>query len=224
MLVGRFCFVTALRMLGTLVGWWMYELTNEPFAIGLIGLAEVIPALSLALYAGHVIDISEKKQLLLKGVFVYLGCVAVLFLLSTRWFNLNSTKAVIIGGIYTIIFITGIVRAFSSPIFNAMIGQMIPRHILPNAITWNQGTYLTASVVGHASAGFCIALYKNSGTLIVILVLILAALFMLSKLYPKPPAAVTGNKRTWESVKEGLNFVFNTKEVLGALSLFYILL
>ncbi|MDQ6813234.1 MAG: MFS transporter, partial [Bacteroidota bacterium] len=52
LLIGRFCFVMALRMLGTLVGWWMYELTNAPFAIGLIGLAEVVPALTLALYAG----------------------------------------------------------------------------------------------------------------------------------------------------------------------------
>ena len=64
LLAGRFCFITALRMLGTLVGWWMYELTNAPLAIGLIGLAEVIPALSLALYAGHVIDVSEKRKLL----------------------------------------------------------------------------------------------------------------------------------------------------------------
>ena len=74
MLIGRFCFVMALRMLGTLVGWWMYQLTNAPFAIGLIGLAEVVPALSLALYAGHVIDISEKRKLLLKGVFGYRIC------------------------------------------------------------------------------------------------------------------------------------------------------
>jgi MFS family permease len=84
MLTGRFCYIMALRMLGTLVGWWVYELTNAPFAIGLIGLAEVIPALSLALYAGHVIDISEKKSLLIKGAFAYLACALVLLLLSTE--------------------------------------------------------------------------------------------------------------------------------------------
>ncbi|MFX5324558.1 hypothetical protein ABTC67_18035, partial [Acinetobacter baumannii] len=59
LMTGRFLFIMGLRMLGTVVGWWIYELTNEPFAIGLIGLAEVIPAVSLALYAGYVIDISE---------------------------------------------------------------------------------------------------------------------------------------------------------------------
>lgn len=219
MLTGRFCFVMALRMLGTLVGWWMYELTNDPFAIGLIGLAEVIPALSLALYAGHVIDISEKRKLLLTGVTYYLLCIIVLLFLSTKYFTNHSSKAIIIGGIYTIIFITGIIRAFSGPVFGAILGQMVPREVLPNAITWNQGTYLSASVVGHATAGFCIALFKNTGTLVIIVALMLIALFMLSKILPKPAAAVTGGKRTWESVREGLNFVFSTKEVLGALSL-----
>ena len=206
-------------MLGTLVGWWMYELTNAPFAIGLIGLAEVVPALSLALYAGHVIDISEKRKLLLKGVFGYFICGSILLLLSTSWFSQHSTKAIIVGGIYTIIFTSGIIRAFSGPIFGAIVGQMVPRQILPNAITWNQGTYLSASVLGHASAGFCIAFYKNSGTLFVIVTLLATAIFMLSKLHPKPAASTTINKRTWESVREGLDFVFSTKEVLGALSL-----
>ncbi|MEY4381842.1 MAG: hypothetical protein RJA92_1222, partial [Bacteroidota bacterium] len=58
LMFGRFLFIMGLRMMGTLVGWWIYELTNEPFAIGLIGLSEVIPAVSLSLYAGHIIDIS----------------------------------------------------------------------------------------------------------------------------------------------------------------------
>jgi len=219
MLIGRFCFVMALRMLGTLVGWWMYELTSAPFAIGLVGLAEVVPALSLALYAGHVIDISEKRKLLLKGISAYLFCGAILLFLSTAYFRNHSTKAIIVGGIYTVVFITGIIRAFSGPVFGAILGQMVPREILPNAITWNQGTYLTASVIGHATAGFCIAFFKNTGTLVVIVTLMSVALFMLSKLAPKPAAAVVGNKRTWESVREGLHFVFSTKEVFGALSL-----
>jgi MFS family permease len=219
LLLGRFCFVMALRMLGTLVGWWMYELTNAPFAIGLIGLAEVVPALSLALYAGHVIDVSEKRKLLLKGVSGYLVCGALLFFLSTKYFESHNSKTIIIAGIYSIIFITGIIRAFSGPIFNAILGQMVPREILPSAITWNQGTYLTAAVMGHATAGFCIAFLGHTGTLGVIVGLFCVALFMLAKIKTKPPASVTGDKRTWESVREGLSFVFNTKEVLGALSL-----
>ena len=78
LMLGRFLFIMGLRMMGTLVGWWIYELTNAPFAIGLIGLAEVIPAVSLALYAGHVIDISEKRKLILRGGSLYWLCAILL--------------------------------------------------------------------------------------------------------------------------------------------------
>ena len=59
LMAGRFSFIMGLRMMSTVVGWWIYNLTNDPFAIGLIGLSEVIPALSIALYAGHIIDLSR---------------------------------------------------------------------------------------------------------------------------------------------------------------------
>lgn len=219
LMIGRFSFIMGLRMLGTLVGWWLYELTNDPLAIGLIGLAEVVPALSLALYAGHVIDISEKRKLLLRGVMAYLLCGVALVIISTAYYNAHIGKAIIIGGIYTIVFFTGIIRAFTGPSFHAIIGQIIPKPLLPNAITWNQGTWLAASVIGHAGAGFCIAAFKNTGTLIIITSFIIIALFILAKIKAKPAVNVNAEKKTWESVKEGLHFVFSTKEVLGALSL-----
>ena len=219
MLIGRFCFVMSLRMLGTLCGWWLYDLTHDPFAIGMIGLAEVVPALSLALYAGHVIDISEKRKLLLKGIFAYVVCAVVLFIFSTQWFAGYGSKKLIISGIYFIIFTTGIIRAFTGPVFGAIIGQMVPRDLLPNAITWSQATFLTASVVGHALAGFTIAFFNNAGTLFVVVALLTIALLILTKLKAKPAASNDIKKKTWESVKEGLDFVFKTKEVLGALSL-----
>ena len=62
LMTGRFFLVISFRMLATLLGWWVYQLTKDPLAIGMIGLAEVIPAVSSALYAGHVIDNSEKKK------------------------------------------------------------------------------------------------------------------------------------------------------------------
>ena len=74
LLFGRFLFVMALRMITTVCGWWIYNLTNDPLAIGLLGLSEVIPAISFALYAGHVIDKSEKRKMLLRGVLLYFIC------------------------------------------------------------------------------------------------------------------------------------------------------
>src|ERR1035437_10221109 len=82
LLMGRFVFIMGLRMMATLVGWWIYLLTNDPFAIGLIGLSEVVPAVSLALYAGHVIDQSEKKRLLLRGIILYVRAAIILVFIS----------------------------------------------------------------------------------------------------------------------------------------------
>lgn len=209
----------ALRMLGTLVGWWLYELTGDPLAMGLIGLAEVIPAISLALYAGHVIDTNEKKNLLLKGVCAYLIGAIVLCTLSYFFYYKNGSKNMVIWGIYIVIFCTGIIRAFVGPSFPAILGQIVPKNILQNAITWNQGTFLMASVSGHATGGFCIAAFGVPGTLAVIIGLVILSLLNLNRLAKFPIKNTATNKRTLESVKEGLNFVFKTKEVLGALSL-----
>jgi MFS family permease len=219
LLMGRFLFIMGLRMMGTLVGWWVYELTNDPFAIGLIGLAEVVPAVSLSLYAGHVIDISEKRGLLLKGVSLYLACALLLVGLSTHYTATQLSNHWIAFTIYVVIFLTGIFRSFTGPTFGVMIGSIVPKELLQNATTWNQGTWLTASVTGHATVGFLIAGIGNTGSLIIISLLVAGGLFFIYQIKPKPALNEPGEKKTLDSVKEGLQFVFRSKEVLGALSL-----
>lgn len=219
LILGRFTFVMSLRMMSTLVGWWIYELTNAPFAIGLIGLSEVIPALSMALYAGHVIDQSEKRKLMLKCILFYLAAATLLLVLSTGLAGNHLDNYAIAICIYAVIFGTGIIRSFTGPSFSAMIGYIVPRTVLQNATTWSQGSWLSASVIGHAMGGFLIAWTGHTGTLVAICLLQITAFIILTRLTPKPPLPGSGEKRTWESVKEGLRFVFKTKELLGAMTL-----
>ena len=219
LIAGRFLFISGLRMMGTLVGWWIYSLTNDPFAIGLIGLSEVIPAITMALYAGHIIDISEKKKLLLRGVVLYFLAVLLLIFLSTNYSSNHFSNQWIAICIYAVIFCTGIIRAFSGPTFGVLIAYIVPKQFMQNAITWNQGTWLSASVAGHAAGGFLIAGFGITGTLITIAILIFSAFIFLIRLKKKPALNERGEKKTWESVKEGLSFVFKTKELLGAISL-----
>ena len=219
LVIGRFSFVMALRMMTTLLGWWIYNLTNAPFAIGLLGLSEIIPAISLALYAGHVIDLSDKRKLLIRGISLYFIAALILLLLSTKNTShifSNNTLAICI---YIVVFCTGIVRAFTGPVFNVVLAQVVPKKLLQNATTWNQASYLSASVSGHAIGGLLIAALGNTGTFTVIVCLLLTAFFILINLKPKPPITEKKEKKTWDSVKEGLHFVFKTKEILGALSL-----
>jgi len=218
LLLGRFLFIMGLRMMSTVLGWWIYTLTNAPLAIGLVGLSEFVPAFGMALYAGHIIDISEKRKLILTGVALYgLAAICLLLLSLTQVHQLtNNTIAIMI---YAIVFGTGIVRSFAGPSFNVMLSAIVPKHQLQNATTWNQGAWLLASVTGHALAGFLIALAGNSGSLAVIVSLIILAWLCLWQLQKKPAIAPKRTITTWDSVKEGLHFVFTTKELLGALSL-----
>jgi len=218
-ILGRFIFIMGLRMIGTLVGWWMYELTANPLALGFVGLAEVIPALSLSLYAGHIIDKTNKRTMILVTVFLYGFCALMLLLLSTGFARESLGKTFIIGGIYSIIFCTGAVRAFSGPTFGATIAQIVPKELLPSAITWNSGSWLLASVIGHAAGGFLIAATGNTGTLFTITLLVATAFAVFSRLGSKPPYRALVQKKAWASVKEGLQFVFRTKEILGASAL-----
>lgn len=219
LLLGRFSFTMGLRMMSTVIGWWIYLLTNDPFAIGLVGLSEVVPALSLALYAGHVIDQSEKRKLLLKGIALYGVATMVLVFISSKFTAQHLDNHWIAICIYSVIFCTGVFRAFTGPVYSAMIAYIVPREDLQNATTWSQGTYLSASVTGHAVGGFLIAIVGITGTLVTISCLMVIAFAFLFRLKPKPASIVKGAVRTWESVKEGLRFVFRTKELLGALSL-----
>lgn len=219
LMMGRFLFIMGLRMMGTLVGWWVYELTNAPFAIGIIGLSEVVPAVSLALYAGHVIDKSEKRSLLLRGVGAYFLAALMLLLLSTGKATLHLSNYQIAFGVYAIIFCTGIIRSFTGPVFGTVIAAIVPRTLLQNATTWSQGVWLSASVTGHALGGILIGNFGITSTLIIISSLVILGFICMFQIKHKPPVATITEKKTWESVKEGLRFVLKTKEILGALTL-----
>lgn len=219
-ILSRFTFVMAIRMTATTIGWMIYQITKNPLALGMVGLAEVVPAVSLALYAGHVIDKSEKKGLLMRTMSLYLICELALLAVATPFVVKNTGNHFVEYAIYGLIFCTGILRAFAGPSMSSMISQIVPRERLSHAVTWSQGTYLSASVIGHATSGFLIAHFNYTTVFSTIASLMLLALFFVSRLKKKPILyAPKESQRTWGSVKEGLRFVFRTKEVLGAFSL-----
>src|SRR5258707_9073066 len=108
-ITARFFYIMALRMVTTIVGWRIYEITHNPLAIGLIGLSEFLPAFCLALYAGHIVDKSDKRVLLLITTSCYIVCVAGLISLATG----PVMRAVGIHWIqwltYSVIFCTGVI-------------------------------------------------------------------------------------------------------------------
>jgi MFS family permease len=217
-ILARFFYIMALRMVTTIVGWRIYEITHNPLAIGLIGLSEFIPAFCLALPAGHVIDKSDKRSLLLRTTLFYLLCVAGLLALSFGPVSGHLQNHWIQWLTYSIVFCTGVIRAFAGPTLNAIIAQIVPKEKLPGAVTLNTSAFLFASVLGHATAGFLIAHTSYLVCFSVVGTYVLIAWLMLFTLSPKQIMVIQDTK-PWESIKEGLRFVLHTREVLGALAL-----
>jgi MFS family permease len=218
-IIARFFYIMALRMVATVVAYQLFQLTQNSFSIGLVGLSEFIPVFLLALYAGHVIDRSDKRTMLVRGIFSYSVCVIALIIVTTPSVMKNMDTRMLELSIYSIIFFTGIIRAFAGPTSSALISQLVPRPMLHLAANLSSTTWLSASILGHASCGFFIAWFGVNVTFCIILFYILIAGFVTSRISKKTPAQTNPGVKTWDSVKEGLQYVFNHKILLSAISL-----
>jgi MFS family permease len=218
-IIQRFFFIMAMRMITTVVWWKMYLITKNPLALAFIGLSEAIPAISLALYSGHVVDKSDKRTLLFRTILLYFLSGSSLMAITLPYTEAHMGKHFVQYAIYFVIFCTGVIRAFSGPASSSILAQLVPKTILANAVTWSSGTWLSASVIGHASAGFLIAGVGYTGTFVLIIFYLLIAAACLYQIERKPIVHTNTQQDTWESVKEGLRYVFGTKELLGAFSL-----
>jgi MFS family permease len=218
-IIARFFYIMGLRMVGTVVAYQLFQLTKSSFAIGIMGLSEFVPVFALALYAGHIIDKSDKRTMLVRGIFSYSICVAALIVVTLPSLQDQLNSRTLELSFYTIIFFTGLIRAFAGPTSSAIIAQLVPRNILPLAANISSTTWLTASIVGHASAGFFIAWFGVHVTFYIILLYILFAAFMTSRIAKKPVMQTNTEVKAWESMKEGLRFVFQNKIMLSAISL-----
>ncbi len=206
-------------MVAVAMVWHVSILTKNTLAVGILGLSEVIPAIGFALYAGHVVDISDKRKLLLKCIAFYGICLILLIAATSSVAEINLKKQIIVWSIYACIFLTGIIRSFAGPAFSAFIAQIISREYLAKAITISTASWQTASVVGSLLTGFLIAFLGITYTLIVILFFVLFAVLSMLFIKSRQVQRIAGEKKTLESVKEGIRFVMNTKAILGALSL-----
>lgn len=215
----RFFFIMSLRMVATVVAYQLYQLTRDSFSIGIIGLSEFVPVFLLALYAGHVVDRSDKRTLLLKGILSYSLCVGALIVLTMPSLQRQLSVRQLSLGFYGVIFLTGIIRAFAGPTSHAIIAQLVPREVLHFAASISSTSWLSASILGHASAGFLIAFVGVHVTFYIILGYVLLAAVLLTQIEKKPIQHANLQSKTWESVKEGLRFVFQHKILLGAISL-----
>jgi MFS family permease len=159
-LLMRFFLTIGYQVQGVIIGWYIYTLTKDPFSLGLIGLAEAIPAIGIALYGGYVADKSNKKHLLIKVVGLILLSSTVLFIVTLPHVTIHLGQKLLITIIYLMIFVNGIARGFYAPTAFSLMAMIIPREHYPNSSTWNSSFWQTASILGPAVGGL---LYGFSG-------------------------------------------------------------
>lgn len=211
-IAARFVITIAVQMQEVVVAWKIYELTKDVLSLGLIGLAEAIPALSVALFAGHIADIYDRRKISLITVSFLFLCSIGLFLIDRA--HLGSTVALM----YGIIFLTGIARGFIAPAFFSLLSQLVPKEIYSNSSTWNSSSWQIGAVAGPAIGGVLYGILGSSATLMLVICMMGIAVYCVYKVkshgVPKRK-----EENIIESLKAGISFVFKSPIILGALSL-----
>lgn len=209
----------AFNLLGTTVGWQVYELTRDPLSLGLVGLAEFLPFVLVTLVGGYVADRLDRRRIILACLGLYLVCAAALFGLSQGEASLLARYGAL--PVYLIVGGTGLVRGFLSPSVGAFAAQLVPSKLYANAATWNSMSWHISSVGGPAAGGLLCGLSGSAGPGYAAAgLLTLAGLLLMSRVAPKPLAANAMQKEGFlGSVKTGLDFVFRKQVILGSLAL-----
>ena len=218
-LLTRFILVIGWSMQFIIVEWEVYSLTKDPLSLGLIGLAEVIPAVSMALFAGHIVDQNEKKRLFVYAIFAFfLIALGYYFITSPYVYSMYESKEIVLG-IYLLVFLGGFIRAFFGPIIFSLVALIVPKKIYPNAATWSSSTWQLAIVTGPALAGFSIAWIGVHDSMGFVLVASLAGLLLTIFIKKKPILNPKIGEPILQSLKAGLTFVYRTKAILAAITL-----
>ncbi|MGY8911109.1 MAG: MFS transporter [Flavobacteriales bacterium] len=215
----RFLLVFGWSMQFIVIEWQVYSITKDPLSLGIIGLMEIIPAFSMALFAGHIVDQREKRNLLAlcTGAFSLIS-LGLFFLTTDTVINSWSTNSVLYS-IYGLVFFGGFLRSFFGPTIFSLVALLVPKKIYHNAATWSTSTWKTASVSGALFGGFFIGWLGVDTTLSIVFVLVLLSFITLFQIKKKPILNKKIGEPVAQSLKAGVKFVFQNKAILGTLTL-----
>lgn len=198
------------QMLSVAVGWQIYAITGRALDLGLIGLAQFIPSVLLALPAGHVADQFERRRIVLFGQIVEFSAIAVLA-------GVTLAGAVHEATILALVFAIGVAKAFEFPAMQSMLPALVPASILPRAMAMSASAGQAAMIMGPALGGFLYVagpgvVYVVAGTLY----LVAAGLMAWLRYERTPPRR---EPATLKTVFAGVHFIRRRPDVLGVISL-----
>jgi MFS family permease len=215
-IISLFAMVVGSHAQAVVVGWQVYDLTHDPLSLGLIGLAEALPFIGVALPAGYLADRRNRRVISVAMLLVLACCSAVLVAVSAVP---GLLARVGVTPVYATIFVTGIARGILQPARQALGADIIPRTMYQNAIAWRSSTWQTGSVIGPAIGGLLYGFggaVASYGTAMVLMLVALGAFLVVRY---APEARSLGKTSMFEELLTGLRFVRSEHAILAALSL-----
>jgi sugar phosphate permease len=213
----RILMVLAYQIMAVAVGWHIYEITHDTLALGLIGLAEVVPYFTCALFAGHAVDHFCSRR--------FFGTLSA-FTLGINALTLTALTMGLIGSsetasywIYGSIMLTGIERAFIAPSYSTLFAIILPREEYARASAIGSSVFQAGLIIGPAIGGLLVGFASKTFAYSMATGLCTAAAIAMWSINIDEPTAPTDSPSVFISIAEGLRFVFNNQIVWGALSL-----
>jgi MFS family permease len=213
-----FLITAAILVQEVVLGYEVYLLTRDPLALGFVGLAEAVPFIALALFGGHLADRSERLTLMRRSLgTIMLGSVVLAALMhpAVRGHLTTSTQLV---AIYGTVFLLGLARGIYSPAASSLKAFLVPRELYPNSSAWMSSFWQAGAVIGPVAAGFAYAGFGIDGSLVLVVAIFLAALWLIFGI-GKRPVAPPETEDLWTSLREGLAYVWHTKAILYSITL-----
>ena len=215
----RFLLVFGWSMQFIVIEWQVYSITKDPLSLGIIGLMEIIPAFTMALFAGHIVDQSEKRNLLAKCTAAFSLISLGLYYLTTDAVTSSWETNTVLYSIYALVFFGGFLRSFFGPTIFSLVALLVPKKIYHNAATWSTSIWKTSAVLGALFGGFFISWIDVDNTLLIVFVMVMLSLFFTFFIKKKPILNKKIGEPVMQSLKAGVKFVFNSKVILGVLTL-----
>jgi MFS family permease len=209
----------ATLMQSVIVSWHMYYLTHNVLWLGLIGLVEVIPQISISLFAGHYIDLWDRKKIVRNSTIILLIGSSILAIYSIESFH--SFERLGIWPIFITIFLTGLSRGILMPAHTALLGQLVDKKDYANAATWSSANWQIGAVMGPALGGLIYGFSTITVAYSSIIFIYFISLYMISRVQIKHIVnkALTADEDIFSRIREGIRFVLQSPELLGAFSL-----
>ena len=214
LLTYRILAMLSYQMVAVTVGWHIYEITRDPLALGLVGLAEVIPYFCVAPFAGYLVDHVRRRLL---GAIACAGLAITALILTgiaAGWISITGTWL-----IYVAIALTGTVRSFLTPIYNTLFARVLPREQFARGAGFGSVVFQLGLVLGPALGGALVAWAGKGAAYGLAAALALAAAIALLLMRIHEPHHEGERAPIFASIGEGLRFVFGHQILLGALAL-----